>query len=54
MKLVKRPFFWLALSVVALLVSAAGMDLRLISAALCGVAVLTAAKMASGQSVDTP
>jgi hypothetical protein len=43
MRLFRNPLPWLGLSVVALLVQSAGIDLRLISAALCGIAVITAA-----------
>ena len=51
MKLMKSPLPWLALALVALLVSAAGLDLRLISAALCGMAVLSAAQAGVGRRV---
>jgi len=39
----KRPVLWLALAVLAMLAGYAEIDLRLMAAAFCGVAVLSGA-----------
>ena len=43
MQPLKRPALWIALAAAAMLASYAEIDLRLIAAALCGVAVLASA-----------
>jgi hypothetical protein len=39
----KRPTLWLALAIAAMLAGYAEIDLRLLAAALCGIAVLAGA-----------
>ena len=43
MQALKKPIPWLALAIAAMLAGYAEIDLRLIAAALCGVAVLSGA-----------
>jgi hypothetical protein len=44
MRLFRNPLPWLALAVVALLLQSRALDLRLISAGFCGIAVIAAAE----------
>jgi hypothetical protein len=45
----RRPVLWLALAVAAMMAGYAEIDLRLIAAALCGVAVLSGAGAFDGR-----
>jgi hypothetical protein len=54
MKLLKYPLPWLATALGALLASFAGADLRLLSAAMCGMAVLTASWTVRDASARRP